>query len=163
MRSNERDNFRGKGQVRRSYRGKYKDNGRKRDGRQMNPIDTNTGEIFRCNICKNIFHFCPDLESGFPKKKNEIKLQYYKEEIFHTFKDETATMAVLDSGFTKTACGENWLTQYLELFPEDGKKQVTKRKSDEPCRFGNSEEIKAIKRMEIPARIVGIVRVLRPR
>ena len=43
MRSNERDNFRGKGQVRGSYRGKYKDNGRKRDGRQMNPIDTNTG------------------------------------------------------------------------------------------------------------------------
>ena len=72
MRSNERDNFRGKGQVRGSYRGKHKDNGRKKGGRQMNPIDRNTGEIFRSSIFKNIFHIvrdCPDLESGFPKDK----------------------------------------------------------------------------------------------
>ena len=64
-------------------------------------------------------------------------------------------MAVLDSGCTKTVCGEKWLTQYLELLPEDDKKQVTERKSDASFRFGNSEEIKAIKSVEIPARIVG--------
>ena len=64
-------------------------------------------------------------------------------------------MAVLDSGCTKTVCGEKWLTQYLELLPEDDKKQVTERKSDASFRFGNSEEIKTIKSVEIPARIVG--------
>ena len=88
LRSNERDNFRGKGQVRevhvevnirimweKGVKGKKK------------PINRNTGEILRCNICESIFHFvrdCPDYVSGFPKKKNEIKLQYYTEEVFHT-------------------------------------------------------------------------------
>ena len=37
MRSNERDNFKGKGQVTGSYRGKYKDNVRNRGERQKNP------------------------------------------------------------------------------------------------------------------------------
>ena len=114
LRSNERDNFRGKGQVRevhvevnirimweKGVKGKKK------------PINRNTGEILRCNICESIFHFvrdCPDYVSGFPKKKNEIKLQYYMEEVFHTLSQETVNMAVLDSECTKTICGENWLT-----------------------------------------------------
>ena len=34
MKSNESDNFRGKGQVRRSYRGKYKGNEKKKRQRQ---------------------------------------------------------------------------------------------------------------------------------
>ena len=114
LRSNERDNVRGKGQVRevhvevnirimweKGVKGKKK------------PTNRNTGEILRCNICESIFHFvrdCPDYVSGFPKKKNEIKLQYYIEEVFHTLSQETANMAVLDSECTKTICGENWLT-----------------------------------------------------
>ena len=107
MRSNESDHFRGKGQVRGSYRGKYKGNGRKRGERQKNLIARNTGEILRCNICESIFHFvrdCPDYVSGFPKKKNEIKLQYYTEEVFHTLSEETA---VLDSGCTRLFAGKN--------------------------------------------------------
>ena len=64
-------------------------------------------------------------------------------------------MAVLESGCTKTVCGEKWLTRCLELLPADDKKQVIGRKSDASFRFGYSEEIKAIKSGELPARIVG--------
>ena len=64
--------------------------------------------------------------SGFPKKKNEIKLQYYTEEVFHTLSEETANMAVLDSGCTKTVCGEDWLNWYLAL-QEDDKKKLRER------------------------------------
>ena len=77
------------------------------------------------------------------------------EEVFHTLSQETANMAVLDSECTKTIYGENWLTQYLELLQEDDKKQLIERKSDPSFRFGDSEEIKAIKSVKIPARIVG--------
>ena len=55
----------------------------------------------------------------------------------------------------KTVCREKWLTRCLELLPEDEKKQVTERISDVSVRFGDNEEIKAIKSVEIPARIVG--------
>ena len=76
MRSNEIDNFRGKSQVRGSYRGKYKDNVEKRGEEQKRPINRNTGEILRCSICDIIFHFvrdCPDYVSGFPKKTSEMR------------------------------------------------------------------------------------------
>ena len=62
-------------------------------------------------------------------------------------------MAVIDSGCTKTVCKGKMLTWYLELLPENDKKQVIGIKSDEL--FGDSEEIKAIKSVEIPARIKG--------
>ena len=69
--------------------------------------------------------------------------------------EETANNAVLDSGCTKTVSGGKWLTQYLECLPEDDKKQVIERKNDVSSRFGDSEEIKAIKSVEILARMVG--------
>ena len=56
MRNNKIDNIRGKGQVRGSHRGEFKDNERKSGERQKNPIDSNTEEILRCNICGSIFH-----------------------------------------------------------------------------------------------------------
>ena len=37
------------------------------------------------------------------------------EELFHTLSEETANMAVFDSGCAKTVSGGKWLTQYLEL------------------------------------------------
>ena len=64
-------------------------------------------------------------------------------------------MAVLGSRYTKTVCWEKWLVWYLELLPEDDKKQVIERKSDASFRFGESEEITAIKSVEISPRIVG--------
>ena len=64
-------------------------------------------------------------------------------------------MAVLNSGCTKTVCGEKWLTWCLELLLEDDKKQVIGGKSDASFRFGDNEGIKAIKSVEMPARIVG--------
>ena len=59
-------------------------------------------------------------------------MQYYTEEVFHTLIEETANMAVRDSGCTKTVCGR-----------------------EASFRFGDSKEIKVIKSVEIPARIVG--------
>ena len=82
----------------------------------------------QCNICERIFHFVrdyPDYVSGFPKKENEINCNVIQKS------EETANIAILDSGCTKTVSGEKWLTWYLELLPEDDKKQVTERKSDD--------------------------------
>ena len=44
-------------------RGEFKDNERKSGGRQKNPIDRNTGEILKCNICGSIFHSVRDFSS----------------------------------------------------------------------------------------------------
>ena len=65
--------------------------------------------------------------SGFPKIKNEIKLQYYAENVFHTLSEETANMVALEYLDSKTVSGGKWLTRYLELFPDDDKKQLTEK------------------------------------
>ena len=77
------------------------------------------------------------------------------EEVFHTLSEETANVTILDSGCTKTVCRGKWLTWYIELIREDDKEQVIERKSGASFRFGDSEEIKTIKSMEMPVKIVG--------
>ena len=71
------------------------------------------------------------------------KLQFYTENILHTLVEETVNMAVLDSGCTKTVCGEKWLQNYLEFLPTDETNNL-KEKSESIFRFGDSEEIKAL-------------------
>ena len=72
-------------------------------------------------------------------------IPYYTEEVCHALSEGAANMEVLDSGFTKTACWEKLLTWYLDLFPENVKKQVIERKSDPLFIFEDSKEIKAMK------------------
>ena len=104
---------------------------------------------------------CPDYVLGLSKNKNEIKLKYYMEEVFVSLSEETGNKAVLDSGCTKTVCRKR-LTWYLELLPEDDKKQVIERKRDASFRSGDSKAIKDIKSVEIPARIVGHCTSIKP-
>ena len=58
-------------------------------------------EILRCNICESIFHFvrdCPDYMSEFPKKKNEIKLQYYKLVTWQSLTQDVPRLFVVKNG-----------------------------------------------------------------
>ena len=79
-------------QMRGSLRSRYRENERSRGEKKKNPLDKN-GEQLRCNICESIYHFvrdCPDYVSGsWYKRKEEIKLQFYTENILHTLVEET--------------------------------------------------------------------------
>ena len=91
-----------------------------RISRKTNPLDTN-GEISCCHTCGSIFHWsyaCPDsYESRDPVKENDggVQIQLL-EETMETLIGEALSMAVLDSGCTKTVCGETWLKCYLETY-----------------------------------------------
>ena len=50
------------------------------------------------------------------KEKDSCVQIQLLEETMETLIDETLSMAVLDSGYTKTVCRETWLNCYLELF-----------------------------------------------
>ena len=83
--------------------------------RKTNPLDAN-GEISCCHTCGSIFRWsyaCPDCyESRDPvKEKGGVQIQLL-EETMETLTGKTLNMAVLDSGCTKTACGET-LAQLL--------------------------------------------------
>ena len=55
------------------------------------------------------------------EKDGGIQIQLL-EETMKTLIGETLSMAVLDSGYTKTVCGETWLSCYLETLSDEDKK-----------------------------------------
>ena len=55
------------------------------------------------------------------KKDGSVQIQLL-EETMGTLIIETLSMAVLDSGCTKTVCGETWLNCYLETLSDEDKK-----------------------------------------
>ena len=75
--------------------------------RKTNSLDKNC-EISKCNVCGLIYHWtkqCPD------SYENKTKPQYESQitllgECMDTLIGETLSMAVIDSGCTKTVCGQ---------------------------------------------------------
>ena len=97
-----------------------------RISRKTNPLDANS-EISRCHTCGSIFHWsyaCPDFYESRDQVKEKdggVQIQLL-EETMEILIGETLSMAVLDSGCTKTVCGETWLNCYLETFSDEDKK-----------------------------------------
>ena len=75
----ERENWRGRVQMRGSLRSRYRENEKSRGGKKKNPLDKN-GEQLSCNICESIYHSvrdCPDHAPGSGyKRKGEIIILY---------------------------------------------------------------------------------------
>ena len=65
-------------------------------------------------------------------------------------------MALLDSGCTKTVCGETWLQHYLHSLSFDEYKQIETSKSNSSFKFGDSKLVKSFKKFKIPVIIAGV-------
>ena len=120
------------------------------DNNRRNPTNRN-GESMRCHKCGSIYHFARFCTEKNSRTRDEIKLQFYTEEVMHTLVGETICMAVLDSGCTKTVCGEKWLSLYLETLDETDRGSVKFEPSTTSFKFGDGMEIKAKRRAIIPA------------
>ena len=122
-----------------------------RISRKTNPLDAN-GEISQCHTCGSIFHWsyaCPDsYESRDQVKEKDGGVQIQlREETMETLIDETLSMAVLDSGCTKTVCRETWLNCYLETLSDEDKKLLHVEDSNSGFKFGDSKLIKSNKKL----------------
>ena len=69
------------------------------------------------------------------------------------FVGKTFNHAVLDTGCTKTACGESWLNNYIDTLSTDDKQKVVRSKSDTRFKFGDGNTVQAIKEVKILAEI----------
>ena len=68
---------------------------------------------------------------------------------------ETFNMALLDSGCTKTVCGEAWLQHYVQSLSYNEYKQLETLESTNIFKFGDNKVIKSLKRVKIPVIIAG--------
>ena len=83
------------------------------------------------------------------EKDGSVQIQLL-EETMETLIGEMLSMAVLDSGCTKTVCGETWLNCYLETLSDEDKKLVHVEDSNSVFKFGDSKLIKSNKKVTIP-------------
>ena len=69
---------------------------------------------------------------------------------------ETFNMALLDSGCTKTVCGEAWLELYINSLPDREKKNVVENKSSNMFKFGDNKVIKSNRIVTFPVCIANV-------
>ena len=70
--------------------------------------------------------------------------------------NETFNMALLDSGCTKTVCGQTWLNHYLDTLDPEMSKKIVTMNSLNSFKFGDNKAIKSSKLVKIPVIIANI-------
>ena len=151
---------------------------------QRNRLDSN-GNVSKCINCGSTFHWvrdCPDRNNSYsygnstnrPDRNSSYnygsssnrsrynkkvhfddKIQFYTEEVLQCLVGDTLSMAILDSGCTRTVCGENWLNCYLETLTENEKALVQYSSSTAVFKFGDGKHFKSKKHALIPVEVVG--------
>ncbi|XP_057301618.1 uncharacterized protein LOC130636047 [Hydractinia symbiolongicarpus] len=88
-----------------------------------------SGDRPRFYICGSIYNFARECPDKAKSKSIENKLQFYTEVIMETLVGETFTIAVLDSGRTKTVCSQNWLNYYVESLSDEDASSIKEEPS----------------------------------
>ena len=63
----------------------------------------------------------------------------YKNVMFKKFPRETLNLAVLDSGCTKTVCGQEWLKCYIKSLCDDDRRKIQEFTSETNFKFGDGK------------------------
>lgn len=153
------------------------DSSSKQNPYSMNPKDYR-GNPTVCRKCRSTFHWWENCPHVTPQEKNNAsksKVLYnengIREDLFialfqkstPTTPDEviclmgeTFNKAVIDSGCTKSCCGEPWLEAYLETLTEDEVKAIQSKESTAVFRFGDSPPVTSCKKILLPLKIRNI-------
>ena len=68
---------------------------------------------------------------------------------------ETWSTALLDCGASKTACGKEWLNQYISNLPQHQQQNIKYIPSNHVYHFGDGRKTTAIESVTFPAKIGG--------
>ena len=114
------------------------------DQRKLNPVNS-SGKVLRCSVCQSIYHFAKDCPHNEYNKLNENKVTLFTQEVqkcfIENFLGETLNLAVLDSGCTKTVCGEEWLKCYIDTLSEREQKEIQSLQSKTEFKFGDGKSV----------------------
>ena len=140
--------------------------------KRKNPVGGN-GKTLLCKSCGSDRHFvaeCPDSWENMARKTsskaaNESNLVDDLNMVLFTGQnevnntrlvfDQVSNCAVLDSGCSRTVCGENWLNSYVASLDEIGRKKIKSAVSQEVFKFGDGTCIESKGKYSIPAKLAG--------
>ena len=148
------------------YRGSYRGSrGRGRGSyRSTQMYDTNPrdreGKVMKCYKCGSERHFARYCDK---KEENTENKQSKKEDVHITLLSEdrkmsrlvreSLGMAILDTGCSKTVCGEIWLNEYEETLSPKEQRSVVSFPSKTSFIFGDGVEVLSERSVKIPVKI----------
>ena len=159
-------------------RGGYKNSGDRRGGKndsekpgkRMNPLNRD-GTVSKCLICDSKMHWARDCLHAYERNENDSALYSYgeksEEEIHITLftqendakmdhlLGETIGCIILDSGCSRTVCGEQWLNMYMDTLDDKHRRNVISENSSAVYRFGDGEKFSALRCVTLPCMLAG--------
>ena len=95
------------------------------------------------------FKDCPCNVQG-SNSKVTLFMQELQKCYVQNFLRETLNLAVLDSGYTKTVSGQEWLKCYIESLCDDDRKKIQDFTSETEFTFGDGKVVASEKSVVIP-------------
>ena len=126
------------------------------DSRRVNPPNQ-YGRVSRCAICQSIYHWFKDCPHNVQGSNSKVTLFTHEVQkcYVQNFLGETLNLAVLDSGCTKTVCGQEWLKCYIESLCDDDRKKIQEFTSETEFKFGDGKVVASERSVVIPCSIAG--------
>ena len=144
----------------RGIRTRYRNSNDFRFDRRSNPIGPD-GKISQCAICGSQMHWarsCPhsyENRNDYEEKVEEVKITLMAEHNSSGIEldgllEESIGCGILDSGCSKTVCGEVWLSCYLDILDDSDKQNIRYENSSSVFKFGDGVLFKALKSVIFP-------------
>ena len=136
-----------------------------RGNRKTNPPGPD-GKTSTCAICGSFMHWvrnCPHKEdtgkNGYvppkdPEAEAHIILMNLNEQS-ESLLGQTVGAAILDSGCSRTVCGNQWYECFKETLSDKQKCELVLAQSDGVFRFGNGAELRSLFKVKIPCLLAG--------
>ena len=145
---------------------------------RVNPLNSD-GTVSLCAICASKMHWAKDCPHAYERKpktvfygdrdNDEIENEDPGEEVNITLMaqaddstvkmdlllGETMGKVLLDSGCSKTVCGEAWLDSFMDTLTTNEKSGIVYDKCSAVYRFGDGERVKAEKSVILPCVLAG--------
>jgi len=145
---------------------------------RVNPLKPD-GTVSLCAICASKMHWAKDCPHAYERKSktvyygdadgDEQEIEEPGEEVHITLMaqaedsnvrmdrllGETLGKVLLDSGCSKTVCGEVWLDSFMDTLTTEEKANIVYDQSTSIYRFGDGERVKAQKSVILPCVLAG--------
>ena len=162
------NSYRGNSYRGNSYRGNYRGRGRGsyKSESGLNPTD-HEGKIMVCFKCGSNKHFARECDNSGPEEteKNTEKSKKKGKPVYITlmnkppdtkmsgFLMESLSMAVLDTGCSRTVVGEDWLREYKETLSDEELNMIESFPSQTSFVFGDGIKVTAKRSVKFPVTI----------
>ena len=129
--------------------------------RRSNPIGPD-GKISQCAVCGSQMHWARSCPHSYENKNNDREEKVEEVQItlmavhnssgyeLDGLLEESIGCGILDSGCSKTVCGEVWLSCYLDILDDSDKRNIKYEHSSSVFKFGDGVLFKALKAVIFP-------------